>query len=401
MNFVKNTTKPEHLQDFSDENYWMSLGADATPRKLNDDEIFCARRASDITVKPLQWLWRDVLVQGALNSIQGLAGIGKTYLVCAIVAAISAGGVIQGVSGKMERLKAGTVLYLSGDDDPSMTLVPRLQQLSADLKKIYFAPDGLLPAIGSTMLETLFENSKPSLCVFDTLQHFLPPKTDLNSANATTFALQPLKVLAEKYDTTIVVIQHISKISASGNGGHSVNFGIGSSAVNGLFRSVWTLGRLINNDGTQSDIRVLAPSKTNLVPGDPPSVKFNLSAEAGFEWAGIDHDLTAEQLYQPVRKIRRNAPARSDAENFLKDTLSEKDVLATVVKHEASVAGISFETLKDAKKSLGIESKKRHGVWYWSANNAKPSHTQLDGTLGIVGTLTAQESQECQEFRNL
>ncbi|GHV32727.1 hypothetical protein FACS18949_04570 [Clostridia bacterium] len=326
--------------------------------------------AADVEVKAVSWLWRDVFVQGALNSIQGIAGIGKTFLLCAVSAAVSNGGGVQSANGNTERLQCGKVLYLSGDDDPATTIVPRLNAFNANLDNIHFAPQDALPPIGSAELEQLFAAATPTLAIVDTLQHFLPAKTDLNSANSTTVALQPLKVLAEKYNCSVVVIQHISKISASGNGGYSVNFGIGSAAVNGLFRSVWTLGRLKDDDGKASITRALSPSKTNLVAGDPPSILFDLSLESGFQWAGIDGDITAEQLYSPEKKPAHRPNDRVErAEEVIRDILcaATEPIRVTDLQQQViDTVGCSERTYKTARKKAGVISSKAGDVWYAS-----------------------------------
>ena len=274
--------------------------------------------AADVVTKDVRWLWKHVFVQGGLNSIQGMAGIGKTFLLCAISAAVSTGGSVQSVDDGMEKIPRGNVLYLSGDDDASTTLVPRMKNFHVDLNRVFFAPENMLPAIGSVEMEQLFEEHRPTLVILDTLQHFIHGKTDSNSANGITSALQPLKVLAEKYDSAVVVIQHISKMSAGGNGGSSVNFGIGSAAINGLFRSVWTLGRFKDRVTKEvTDIRAIAPSKTNLVVGDPPSITFELSKN-GFMWAGTDNTITAEELYEAQKKPMGRP---SDLGERVKDTI--------------------------------------------------------------------------------
>jgi len=342
--------------------------------------------AADVEPRPVKWLLQDVFVQGALNSVQGIAGLGKSFMLCAVAAAVSSAGFVQSVDGQMERLRAGSVLFLSGDDDASTTLVPRLISLGANRRNVHFAPDGMLPAIGSPELESLFARVKPTLCIFDTLQHFLPAKVDINSANSATNALQPLKRMAELYDCAVVIIQHISKVSAAGNGGFSVNFGIGSSAINGVFRSVWTLGRLKDEEGKPGDIRVLAPSKTNLVPGDPPCVLFELTKERGFLWAGVDYDITAEALYEPAKKTtRRVAPAREEAEQFLADFLTEGKMRTSDIEREAGNRGISAKTLRDARERLGVVVTRGRGTdrfWYWQLAPlpAKEKNGQIGAT---------------------
>jgi hypothetical protein len=340
----------------------------ATPEYVPADGVpLTALCAADVKEKPVVWLWRNVFVRGGVNSIQGVAGMGKSFLLCAVSAAVSKGDSVQGVGGYMEALPQGKVLYISGDDDVATTLKPRLWALKANCDNIYFQPDGIFPVIGSVEFEQLVESVKPSLLILDTLQHFLPPRTELNSANNTTVALQPLKVLAEKHNCSVVVVQHISKVSASGNGGYSVNFGIGSSAINGIFRSVWTLGRKKDDEGKPSDIRALAPSKTNLVAGDPPSILFKLTLEGGFEWAGIDYDLTAEQLYsQPKRPAHRPATERDEAEEFISEVLRDGEMKSEKLTQFAVEHGISRNTLDRARKNLNVKSYKKGKCWYVS-----------------------------------
>ena len=330
--------------------------------------------AADVEVKPVRWLWRNIFVQGGLNSIQGIAGIGKSFLLCAMSAAVSNGGEVQSVSGNMEKLQRGNVLYLSGDDDASTTIVPRMMAFNAELNNIHFQRDGTMPPIGSPELEQLFEAVKPSLAIVDTLQHFLQPRTEVNSANSTTVALQPLKVLAEKYNCSIVVIQHINKISASGNAGeHSVNFGIGSAAVNGLFRSVWTLGRIKGEDGKASDTRALAPSKTNLVAGDQPCILFDLTLVNGFEWAGIDNDLKAEQLYTPSKRpAHRPSDKRETAKDLILDVIKNGGMVSSALQDLVmEQTGCSKNTYIRACEDLGVKKYQVGRQWYTALPDEK------------------------------
>ncbi|MDR0490211.1 MAG: AAA family ATPase [Oscillospiraceae bacterium] len=357
-------------------------------------------RACDVEIRPVRWLWRDVIVRGALNSVQGIAGIGKTYLICAIAAAVSSGGAVQSVNGDMERVSGGQVLFLSGDDDPETTLVPRMKELGADLSSIHFAPNSLVPSIGSPEFEGLFVIAKPNLCILDTLQHFLPARVDLNSANVVTNTLQPLRQLAEEYSCAVVIVQHISKFAASGGGGQSVNFGIGSSAVNGLFRSVWTLGRLKGDDGKPGIIRALAPTKTNLVAGDPPAILFELSAEKGFVWAGIDQDLTAEDLYNPSNKKDRATPARDDCATYLSALLEAGPIPASAAMEASKDNGFSEATINRSKKTAGIvtfKEKGNFGRWMWASQGYQGESLKKRDNIDYLENVHTEDSQHYQD----
>jgi predicted ATP-dependent serine protease len=177
--------------------------------------------AATVPDKPLEWFYPSVFVRGELNGIQGIPGDGKTWLMCELAAQTSVGGIVQGIIDESDiaELPCGNVLYLSGDDAPER-LKDRLVSRGADLSKIAFAPEGSLPQIGSSELDGLFAKIWPTLCIIDTLQHFVG-KASVNDMTAITGALQPLQTLARQYNTAVVTVMHISKYTASGNAGDS------------------------------------------------------------------------------------------------------------------------------------------------------------------------------------
>ncbi|MCL1820399.1 MAG: helicase RepA family protein [Oscillospiraceae bacterium] len=262
--------------------------------------------AASVPDKPLDWFYPNVFVRGELNGIQGMPGDGKTWLMCEIAAQTSIGGIVQGVVDESDcaELPCGNVLYLPGDDAPER-IKERLVSRGADLSKVAFAPDGSLPQIGSPELEQLFEQTAPTLCVIDTLQHFCG-KASASDMTAITTALQPLQTLARKHNTAVVVIMHVSKHAATGNGGDSTSYPIGSYAIAGIYRTLWTLGRLKEVDGKPSPTRALCQSKNNYAEFDPPALLFEL--RDGFRWVGVDADLTAEDLYNKSKR-QRGRPA--------------------------------------------------------------------------------------------
>jgi RecA-family ATPase len=205
-------------------------------------------------------------------------------------------------------------------------------------------------------MESMFEEYKPRLVIFDTLQHALPADVNINSANEVTSALKSIKALAEKYNTCVLFIQHVSKSSTNNNnGGHSVYFGIGSAAVNGLFRSVWTLGRVKDDSGKYTDIRGVAPSKTNLVAGDPQSVLFSLTRNEGFKWEGLDADLTAETLVVAAKRAANRPPDKNiAAQDYIIKALSNGAKPSHELKEETmNAVGCCERTYENARRAVG------------------------------------------------
>jgi hypothetical protein len=217
--------------------------------------------------------------------------------------------------------------------------------------------------IGSTELTELFTQIRSVLCIVDTLQHFING-VSMNDLAAITRALQPIQVLARQFNTAIVSIMHVSKFAASGNAGDSSSFAIGSYAIVGLFRSLWTLGRLKDEHGKSSATRALCLSKSNYAEIDPPALLFEL--RDGFHWVGVDFDLLAEDLY--CRAKLRGRPA--EKRDFVKAEIlrilgNGEPVLSSVLEEEVCKAtGCHFQTIKTAKKELGVLARKIGNEWY-------------------------------------
>jgi hypothetical protein len=320
--------------------------------------------AADVKDRPTEWFYPNVFVRGELNGIQGIPGDGKTWLMCELAAKTSVGGEVQGIEGNDDtiRLPIGKVLYLSGDDSPER-LKERLVLQGANLTEIAFPPEGMLPQIGSKELVDLFTQIHPVLCIVDTLQHFING-VSMNDLAAITRALQPIQALARQFNTAIVSIMHVSKFAASGNAGDSSSFAIGSYAIVGLFRSLWTLGRLKDEHGKSSATRALCFSKSNYAEIDPPALLFEL--RNGFHWVGVDFDLLAEDLYTRSRLRGRPAEKRDLVKAEIFRVLGGGEaVLSSLLEEEVcKTTGCHFQTIKTAKKELGVLARKIGNEWY-------------------------------------
>jgi hypothetical protein len=320
--------------------------------------------AADVKDIPTEWFYPNVFVRGELNGIQGIPGDGKTWLMCELAAKTSVGGAVQGIEGNDStvQLPIGKVLYLSGDDSPER-LKERLVLCGGNLTEIAFPPEGMLPQIGSKELTELFAQIRPVLCIVDTLQHFINV-VSMNDLAAITRALQPIQALARQFNTAIVSIMHVSKFAAAGNAGDSTSFAIGSYAIVGLFRSLWTLGRLKDERGKPSSTRALCFSKSNYAESDPPALLFEL--RDGFHWVGVDFDLLAEDLYTRSRLKGRPTDKRDLVKaEILRILGSGEPVLSSVLEEEVCKAtGCSQRTFKSAKDELGVFSFQSDRKWY-------------------------------------
>jgi len=322
-------------------------------------------KLSSVVKESISWLWNNVFAYGVLNCIQGVPGVGKSYLMCAIVAAISRGGLLPRVpiggdgdlALEFETVKCGKAIIFSGDDTAS-TLRERIEEAGGDCDNILLVEDGNIPALDSPDLEAMFEEHKPALVVYDMLQHVIPPGVNMNNINEAAAAFRPIKVLAEKYKACVLFIQHTSKFSSS-NGGNSVHFGIGSVGINGIMRTVWTVGHVKDDEGKNTGVRGFAISKTNIGASNLPCVLFGIEhgRERVFNWAGYS-DLTAEDLvYVPKPNHRPNK--RNDAAEYIRKELTKGERLHSELKREAeAMFGISDRSFRRALAEAGGKSER-------------------------------------------
>jgi putative DNA primase/helicase len=327
--------------------------------------------ATEVISCKVPWLIEGFLIRGALASLQGLPDSGKSWLSCALAVAVANGDEFPQADGTMIKLSPGNVLFANFDDALEFGVKPRLEQLgltAEGAERVLFLDP--INSAGITFddkrLAAVFAECNPDLAIFDTLQHFLGGKVDLHRANETTSALLQIKLLAEQYNTSVVIVQHISKNSATGNGGASVLWGLGSTAINGLFRSVWTIGRVKGDDET---LRAAVSSKNNLLPYVPAALKYTLSQADGFQWKGASHEIAARDLIQGDSKKSKGRPSeqRDEAVAFIERMLSYdgQPVKSTDIYKAAKLEGLSESTVKRAKADMDVIVYREDGKWHW------------------------------------
>ena len=374
--------------------YAPDYGRSAAAEDFNDDFSSSEKQNHPSLIKPaieiesreVPWLIEGFLIRGALTSLQGLPDSGKSFLTCALAVAQANGGAFPKANGSMMTLSPGNVLIANFDDALEFGVKPRLEKLgltAEGAQRISFLDPAAAAGItfDDKRLAAVFEECRPDLAIFDTLQHFIGGKVDLHRANETNAAMAQLKLLAEKYSAAVVIVQHISKNAAGGNGGASVLWGLGSTAINGLFRSVWTVGKVKGEDET---LRAAVSSKNNLLPYVPPALQYSLSQERGFEWRGVSREVTARDLIRgDDDKHARGRPAeqRDEASEFIRDTLMFGKVRASIIYDKANLLGLSERTLKRAKARLGVRTFKDGREWYWDIPAAAAENIKEDNIL--------------------
>ncbi len=355
----------------------------------------------------LDWLWPGRFLFGKYNVLVGDGGIGKSSLMLDLAARLSRGLALP--DGTVHE-PCGTLLVMP-EDGAGDTIKPRLENHLADMSRIGLIQtitdmeDGaeVLPTIPDNIpeLENAIEAIGARLLVLDPLLQFMGDNVNEYRDKEVRRAMAPLIAMVQRKGVALVGLMHVTKA----NGGNAKHRGNAAAAFMNLSRS--TLYAATDPDRPESFI--LAQSKTNLGPM-AASLRYRLqgcdNGHARVQWEGVSAH-TADSLNAQGSNNEERSELR-DAEEFLADVLKDGPELYSTIIRLARGAGIAERTLKRAKSSLRIESKKartQDGQWTWHLPEPKeqpdsePGHATTTVPLAPLEPLAffSLQQQECQE----
>lgn len=332
---------------------------------------------STLTPLPIGWLWPHWIALGKLHVLAGAPGTGKTTIATDITSCVTSGRAFP--SGW--RPRPGNVLIWSGEDDPADTLVPRLIAGGADLTRVRFVGDVMQngerhpfdPARDVDKLAAaLAEMDGVALIVIDPLVSAVSGDSHKNAE--VRRGLAPLVDLASRFNAALLGITHYTKGT---QGREPLERVSGSLAFGALARVVMGTVRQKAEDGMPPRM-VMARAKSNIGPdGGGFAYAFEQVELAGhpglmasrIAWGGPVEGTARDLLAEPEMTGEREAPAREEAETFLRELLRAAPLSTGAVKAEAKEAGFSWATVRRAKDALGVKARKatgKDGEWHWS-----------------------------------
>lgn len=336
-----------------------------TPAPLEEDsQLIQDVCMADVEAGKVDWLWDNRIAFHAITIIEGIEGVGKSTLLCALAAAVTRG---KGLPG-MNIMEPGNVVWLSAEDDLARVLKPRLQATGADCSRVFAVGEPFtFDQRGELALKEIVAKREPKLVVIDPV--FAYTKGDANKGADARAATNVLKTLAENFACAVVLVRHVGKSK-----------GLGDPRAAGLYSIEWRAATrsvlLVGCDPGLPQKRAITQTKNNLGP-KAESVGYTIQSDpespsgARFFWTGHS-DLTAERILETVAKTEEaitESNGREDAEDFLQTVLGDGPMLATDVEKEAKEARISTATLRRAKDRLGVRSRQRgfgkDKKWYW------------------------------------
>lgn len=319
---------------------------------------------ADIEPADVSFLWEPYIPLGKLTLLEGDPGCGKTFLALQLAACISTGAPLPGPDGTPTREMApATVLYMSAEDGLADTLRPRLDKMKADTKRVFVltgwrnddGDSGLITLSDVDVIEQALAEVRPVLLVVDPLQGYLGAGVDMHRANEVRPVMAAMANLAEKYNTALLCVRHLSKASA----GKALYRGMGSIDFTAEARSILLAGV----DPENPEKRGIVHLKSNLVAAGP-AIGFELTPE-GFYWTGLS-SMTAGTFFKSDVQAEEERSIIAEAEAFLLEALADGPVPAIELVKEAKECGISKRTLDRAKKKLGVKSQKEGDRWTWN-----------------------------------
>jgi len=366
-----------------------------------------SRCAADIPPEKINWLWPGRLARGKHTCIAGEPGTGKSQLSIAIIAAVTTGGEWPCGEG---RSPLGNVIILNAEDGAADTIVPRALAAGADLKRIH-----IVSAVNDDTHRRAFNLQKDIevlerkiteigdvvLVIIDPVSSYLG-KTDSHKNSEVRSVLEPLSEMAERTGVSILSITHFSK-TGSNNTTKALHRFIGSIAFTGTPRFAFAVVEDADDEG-----RMLFLHAKNNLAAKPQGLAYRL------EQCLVGEDIVASRVWwdtQPVTITANEALAaeasgteaqteRAEAEELLRDFLSDGPRPVTEIEAEAKGAGISWRTVRRAQKALGIKPYRKAesgdglgkaGRWYWSlqssANDTKVAKSSYDGHDLDVATI--------------
>ena len=293
------------------------------------------------------WLIPGWIPEGQIALMAADGGTGKTSLWVNVLAAISRGGAcVLDPPGYIR--KPALTVFLTTEDSIRKKLRKKLRLAGADPKNI-LAPDFMeTPALlhelkfGSPQIASLIRWYRPALCVFDPVQGFVPPKSNMSSRNEMRDCLAPLIALGEETGTSFLLVCHTNK--RKGAYGRDR---IADSA------DLWDISRSVIMAGYTEDqgVRYLSNEKNNYAALQE-TVLFTIDDEGQITAEGTSWKRDREYMQESA--LSASAPKRNDCKEWLLNKLQEAGGELPSKDLEAMVkdAGYSFTTFRRAKDEL-------------------------------------------------
>ena len=303
-----------------------------------------------VPITPVEWLWYPYIPFGKVTILQGDPSCGKTMLALDLAARLSNGAALPFSD---EPSEPTIVLYQTAEDGLSDTIKPRLVEAKANCTNIKFVDERDCPlCFTDECIEKAIIQTNARLLILDPLSAYIGHNVSINQANEVRASFRPLYEVASRTSCAILVVSHTNKMQGV-SALHRTN---GSIDVAGAVRSILSVGK---KKGAKTE-RIMVHIKSNLAAAGPASI-YELTDK--INWTRQEC-IDPDDLFGIIGTDRKKK--FSQAEDTLVELLSEKDLPAKEIESRFKELGISYRTVTDAKKALGIRSYRSGNQSVWS-----------------------------------
>jgi RecA-family ATPase len=332
--------------------------------KLSDtsQETSSAICLADVAPEKVDWLWHPYIPRGKLTVMEGDPGLGKSWLTMALAACLSTN---KKLPGQTKATSGGRVLLLSAEDGLGDTIRPRLDDMKANVKKIFAINKAIVfDDEGIEEVRAHIDKIQPTMVIVDPLVAYMGGGVDLHKANEVRVVMHALGSIAEDYGLSILAVRHLTK----GSRDKSIYRGQGSVDITAAARSVLAVGYHPEHD----DLRVICHIKSNLAM-QGQSVQYALTPNRDniFSWQGFC-DVTVEDMQNTSANATGNSQKKL-AREFLEEQLHDGPVRKQTLKKNAEAKGIKWDIINLIKSELAIVIKPIKGKYFWSLNKQEES----------------------------
>lgn len=314
-------------------------------------------RVSEVT-----WAWKLYLPNGFVTMVAGQGGSGKSSIVLRLCGCYTEGW--NWPDGTPFTGEKGSVLWCEAEAAQAINLA-RAKKYGLDLSKILNPFDD--PLIDINLSNPIHRKrlrekallSQVKVIVIDSLKG---ANTSVENDSQIFEIVKFLAELARDTGKVVILIHHLRKKGLGEDDNVTLDHIRGSSAITQTPRMVWAINS--KSDGSkESTFQVI---KSNL--GEfPPTIGFQITED------GVD-------FFEPALSSGRHSQIR-EAEEILINLLRDGSYPAGEIEKLASKKGIAMRTFNEAKKNLGILSKRiggRNGfyVWILPPNQSEPEEEE-------------------------
>ena len=334
-------------------------------------------RASEVTPRPVEWLWHPFMPLGKLTVAAGQMGQGKSLLTAWMAAQVT-NGTLHG--------PRGDVLILSAEDDPEDTIRPRLEAAGADLDRVWIEPAVELDRF---LLEAACDQmGDVRLITIDPIQAYLGAQVNSWKGQDVRRALEPIRQLAADRHLAVLLVQHLNRRTDAGDPLARI---ADSQGIPQLARSVLVWGPDPQDpEGDHGSTKALTRAKGNLARAQDSATfsivekPVNGSIKAPALERGADRHISADDVVAD----RETRTAQDEAVAWLRALLEEGPVPAKEATRKAREDGISERTLRRARKAARVRTEQDRGEngisgWLWRLDDP----VNPNGHLGHLGHL--------------